>query len=339
MDKLKVAVIGVGHLGKAHVRVYSELPNVELVGVVDINEERGESIAEKYSTSYFSDAGDVIDRVDAVSIVTSTSTHFEIARKFLEHKVATIVEKPFVNTVEQADELIELGTKNGVPIQVGHIERFNPAVMAIKDYVKDPKYIESERISPYSFRSSDIGVVLDMMIHDIDIILHIVPSKLDRVEAIGVNVISKTEDIANARLEFENGSVASVKASRVSASKVRVIRIFSLDSYVSLNYQKNSAMIYKKSPGIEEKMAGLKNIDITKISDPRELLLGELLTVKHVDMAGHEPLKKELESFVDCVINKSTPIVTGEHGREAIRVADIICKKIDIKKKEILSKH
>ena len=327
MSRLKVAVIGVGHLGKEHARVYAELPGVELVGVVDIQRKQAEKIAQQYNTQYFLNHKEVIDKVAAVSIAVPTKAHYGIAKDFLQHGVHVMIEKPMTGTVSEARELIAISKAKGVVLQVGYIERFNPAIDAIKKLSINPRFIECHRLSPFTFRSADIGVVLDLMIHDIDIILHITGSKVKKFDAVGVNVISDKEDIANVRIQFQNGCVANVTASRVSITSMRKMRLFSENSYISIDYQKKDALIYKKSPKLTLKALNISEMDVSTIADLKSYVFGDLLKIEHIKMDNCEPLKKELESFVDCIVEHKEPVVSGEEGLKAIEVAnDILCE-------------
>ena len=329
MEKLKVAVIGVGHLGKEHARIYAELPGVELVGVVDIHKEQAEKIAQFHKTCCFGDYKEVIGKVSAVSIVVPTKSHYPIAKDFLLRGVHVMIEKPMTGTIREAKELIEISNTKGVVLQAGYIERFNPIIDAIKKLSINPRFIECHRLSPFTFRSADIGVVMDLMIHDIDILLHITGSKVKKFDAIGVNVISDKEDIANVRMQFQNGCVANVTASRVSLTPMRKMRLFSEDSYISIDYQKKDALIYKKSPKLTLQSLNIGEMDISTIADLKSYVFGDLLKMEHIKIDDYEPLKRELESFVNCVIGNKKPVVSGEEGLKAIEVANDIVYEIE----------
>lgn len=329
MQKLRIAVVGVGHLGKEHARIYKKLPEVELVGVVDIQAKQAEKIAQLYNTYPFLNYRNIIDKVDAVSIAVPTKSHYPIAKEFLQHGIHVMIEKPMTGTVPEAKELIEISKKKNIVLQAGYIERFNPAIIAIKKLLINPKFIECHRLSPFTFRSADIGVVLDLMIHDIDIILHITGSKVKKFDAVGVNVISDKEDIANVRIQFMNGCVANVTASRVSLTPMRKMRLFSEDSYISIDYQKKDALIYKKSPELTLKKLNISGMDVSTIADLKSYVFGDLLKIEHIKMDDDEPLKKELESFVNCIKEHNEPIVSGEEGLKAIEVANDILHEIE----------
>jgi predicted dehydrogenase len=295
-QKLKVGIIGIGHLGSRHLKVYAELSDkVDIIGVCDIKAERAEKLASHYKVPFLTDYRQLAGKIEAVNICTPTESHFEIAEFFLANKIHAFVEKPITTTVEQADKLIALARRDNLKLQVGHIERFNSAFESIKHFTQDPLFIECHRLNNFPHRSLDIGVVMDLMIHDIDIILGIIPSPIKDIQAVGVNVLTPLEDIASARVTFENGCVCNLTASRVSEEVMRKIRIFQKDTYISLDYVKQEAFIYKKHQQ-----------QILKHSLPIE---------------KEEPLKKELEHFIGCVREDKTPLVSGVEGREALTVA------------------
>ncbi len=329
MEKLKVAVIGTGHLGKEHARIYSEMPGVSLVGVVDTNKDAGEAVALRCKTRYFSSFKEILNEVDAASVVVPTKFHYEIAKELLENGIHVLVEKPMTGTVSEAEDLIQLSQQNSIVLQPGFIERFNPALEAIKKLDVSIKFIECHRLSPFTFRSADIGVVLDLMIHDIDIILYLSKSKVKKIDAVGVNVIADKEDIANARIQFENGCVANITASRVSFEPMRRIRLFSENSYISLDYQKQEALIYKKSPELTLKSIDAERKGVSNITDLKNFSFGDMLKIERIKMNNEEPLRKELKSFLDCVKKGTQPIVSGEEGMNAIKTADLIREEIN----------
>jgi predicted dehydrogenase len=328
--KLKIAVIGVGHLGKEHARIYSDMPDVSIAGIVDISKKKGEEAAKRYNTRYYSSYKEILDKVNAASVAVPTKSHYEITKELLKNGIPVLVEKPMTGTLSEAEELIRLSKRNNTVLQPGYVERFNPAIQAIQKLNVSLKFIECHRLSPFTFRSADIGVVLDLMIHDIDIILYLSKSKVKKIDAVGVNVISNKEDIANARIQFENGCVANITASRVSFEPMRKIRLFSEDSYISLDYQKQEAMIYKKSPKLTLKSINVEDRDVSTIKDLKSFVFGDLLKIERIKMDNQEPLKKEIESFVNCIKNGKNPVVSGEEGVEAIKTANII--KGEIKK-------
>jgi len=302
MEKLKVGVVGVGHLGAIHSKVYSRLDNVRFVGVCDCNLARAIEIGQKFKTASYSDYEELFDKVDAVSIAVPTSLHYNVAKDFLKHKIHVLIEKPITKTLSEADELIDIAKANGVILQVGHIERFNSAVLAIEPYLKKPKFIECQRLGPFHKRVKDVGVVLDLMIHDIDIVLGLMKQDVINIEAVGLSTISDYEDVANVRLMFEDGTIADITASRITKDAVRKMRIFQENSYVSLDYITQEAAIFRKT---EDKIVKEK-----------------------IKIRKKEPLKKELKSFIDCVKNQKRPIVSGVEGRRALQVALAIVEKI-----------
>ena len=328
MEKLKIAVIGTGHLGKEHARIYSEIPEVSLVGVVDIDKNTGEAVAQRCNTKYYSSFKEILNRVDAASVVVPTKSHYEITKELLKNGIHVLVEKPMTGTVSEAEDLIKLSKETSAILQPGYIERFNPAIEAIQKLDITLKFIECHRLSPFTFRSADIGVVLDLMIHDIDIILDLSKSKVKKIDAVGVGVISDKEDIANARIQFENGCVANITASRVSFEPMRKIRLFSENSYISLDYHKQEAIIYRKSPELTPKSIITENTDISTIKDLKSFVFGDLLKIERIKMNNQEPLRKELESFVSCINNDEQPVVSGEDGIKAIKAATIINEEI-----------
>ena len=295
MDKIRVGVIGVGHLGSIHAKIYKEVKNCSLVGVSDIDKARLNQISSVLNVSVYTNYKELLDKVEAVSIAVPTKLHYKIAYDFLKHKIHTLIEKPFTTDLKQADSLIKLAKKNKLILQVGHIERFNSVFSATKKIIREPKFIECHRLSPFPNRSLDIGVVLDLMIHDIDIVLGLVNSPIKKIDAVGVPVLTQFEDIANARITFKNGCVCNLTASRVSDEWMRKVRIFQKDTYISLDYRDAQACVYKK-----------KGLKITKVDLPIE---------------KEEPLQKELESFLSCIIEHKEPIVSGAVAKEALRVA------------------
>ncbi len=295
MHKIKVGVIGTGYLGALHARLYKEINGCVLAGICDIDKNRLQEVARELSVPGFSDYRELFSKVDAVSIAVPTKLHHAVAKEFLKAGIPCLVEKPFTSNLKEADSLIKLAQKNKLILQVGHIERFNSAFAAAQKYFKDPYFIECHRLSAFPNRSLDIGVVLDLMIHDIDIILGLVNSPVKKIDAVGVNVLTPFEDIANARITFSNGCVANLTASRISDEPMRKIRIFLKNAYISLDYRNQQAYIYKKEA------AG-----ITKEAMPIE---------------KEQPLKKELSSFIDCVSAGKEPVVSGEIAREALALA------------------
>jgi len=315
MKKLRVGVIGVGYLGQFHAEKYARMNDVELVGVVDIEKKRAETVAEKVNTTPYTDYKSLFGNVDAVSIAAPTSVHFVIARDFLKKNIDIMIEKPITETIAEADELIHLAESRDLIIQVGHLERFNPAIVALKDIVKKPMFIESHRLSIFQGRCTDVSVVLDLMIHDIDLILNFVRSELSAVYASGVPVVSEHVDIANARLEFENGCVANVTASRISTKNERKIRLFQRDAYVSVDFSKKEITAIQQTG----------NVDCGLIPG---------MDVKQISFETGDALENELKSFINAVTHRETPEVTAKMGRDALEIALNIMDQI----KEVVRK-
>jgi len=313
MKTIRIGVIGVGHLGFHHARVYSTLEGVELAGVVDSNPDRAMKVSLEFGAPLFTATEELLAKgVDAVSIVVPTSAHRAVALQCIEAGVDVLVEKPIAATIEEAEAIVEAARKHNRIVQVGHIERFNGAVVALMEAVKNPRFIECHRLSPYPNRGDDVSVVLDLMIHDLEILLALVGAEVVQVDAIGVPVFSKFEDIANARMRFANGCVANVTASRVSMEKMRKIRIFASDAYVSTDYSAQEVIIYRKKPG---EMAP----NVTPM---------EMIDIEPLDVHKEEPLKRELESFVGCVRERKRPLVSGEDAFAALRLAQRVMDAI-----------
>jgi predicted dehydrogenase len=332
-DVLKVAVIGAGSLGKEHARLYAALrgSGIELTGICDVNRVQAVHFAEKYRTRVLDSIDEAAAAADAFSVVTPTHTHFEIAKTLLGHGKHVLLEKPMTENSAQAAELVELARKHRVILQVGHVERFNPTFKYMESIATDPRFIEAHRLSPFPARSTDIGVVLDLMIHDLDVVLAFVKSPVANVDAIGIPVLSATEDIANARLRFENGCVANLTASRVSAERLRKIRVFSggaNTSYVSLDYRAQEGFIYRIARDGEEESSLLKKLLAAKDSTIVSEFAGKRIVREPVPIEKDEPLKLELQSFVRCVRQQQTPVVSGESGKRALDLAMEITRQI-----------
>ena len=333
-DVVKVAVLGVGGLGQHHARIYTEMEqagDVEFVGLYDPNLERAREIAEKNGVRALESMEAALQHADGVSIVTPTVTHHELASKFLKAGCHVLVEKPITDEAGQAAELVQLAQEKDRVLQVGHVERFNPVFDYLQSVAKEPRFIETHRLSPYPARSMDIGVVLDLMIHDLDIVLAFVDSPVKEVDGVGVPVLSASEDIANARLKFENGCVANLTVSRVSPERMRKIRVFSggeTTSYVSLDYQKQEGYIYRiAADGAEESSLWQKLLHAKDSAIVSEFG-GKKVVREPVPIAKDEPLKLELQHFVECVRERQTPKVSGEAGRQALEVALEITRQI-----------
>lgn len=302
MKKIRVAVIGVGKLGSIHARIYSQISGVKLVGICDINQRRASEIARKLRTDFYTDYRPLISKVDAVSIATPTKLHYKIGIDFLNHKVHCLIEKPITSDLKEAANLLQLAQEKNCILQVGHIERFNPAIQAIAKLPGAPRFIECHRLAQFSPRVKDIGVVLDLMIHDIDIVLALVKSKIKSIDAIGVKVLTAHEDIANARIKFQDGTICNLTASRVSDERMRKIRIFKENAYISLDYYQQNAIIYCK----------IKN----------------RIMAQSIPIKKEEPLKAELKSFIQCIREETKPLVSGQDAYAALKLAFQILTKI-----------
>lgn len=328
--KLRTAIIGAGKMGEIHAKVYHQLPQSELVAIVDTDEKRAKQLAKKYKCPYYTDCAEVLDKVDAVTISTPTVAHKDTAVLFIEKGVAVLIEKPLALNVAEAQEIVDLAERHNVTVAVGHSERCNPVVQAMKRLDIEAKFIEAHRISPYPFRSTDIGVVMDVMIHDIDIILSLAGSDLKKVDAVGIGVIEEDkEDICNARLVFDNGCIANVTASRIALKTERKVRVFSKQAYLSLDYFKKTGTVIKANTDnieVVEKIRKLKNagkFDLLKAG------WTDLVHYEKLKIDDREPLRVEQESFLAAVADKTTkPEVTAREGLAAMQCADMIMQSI-----------
>lgn len=295
MQKIRIGAVGIGHLGSIHAKIYAQSKNCSLDAICDTDKTRLDTISSELKVAGFADYRKLFGRVEAVSIAVPTKLHYKVAAEFLQHKIHCLVEKPFTTNLKEADLLIKIAKNNKLILQVGHIERFNSAFSATQKLIKEPKFIECHRLSPFTGRSLDVGAVLDIMIHDIDIILGLVPSRIKKIESVGVNVLTQSEDIANSRITFGNGCVANLTASRISDETMRKIRIFQEDAYISLDYKNAAACVYKKK--------------------------GNAISKENLPIEKEQPLQKELESFINCVTENKKPLVSGEVAKEALAVA------------------
>ncbi len=302
MSKIKTAVIGVGYLGKFHAQKYAALPDSQLIGVCDNNAANAQKIAADLGVEAFTDYHKLLDKVDAVSIVVPTQKHFEVARACLEKGVHVLLEKPITVTVAEAQQLVDIAAKNKLVLQVGHLERFNPAILALDAVLTEPLFIESHRIAPFNPRGADVSVILDLMIHDIDIILDIVGKPVKRIEAKGVTVLSKDIDIANVRLEFDNGCVANVTASRAGLKSERKMRLVQSDAYITIDFQNKKLGIHRKGNG--EMFPGVANID----SQEQTFEQGDALMA-------------EIKAFLHSIKTDTPPVVSGVDGKRALETA------------------
>ncbi|NUQ82536.1 MAG: Gfo/Idh/MocA family oxidoreductase [Bacteroidetes bacterium] len=327
---MKTAVIGVGHLGKLHTKMYAQLPSSELIGVYDVNQEQAQTVAGEFKTRAWSSMEDLIREADAISVVTSTPHHHDVAMKVIAAGKHLFIEKPITTTLTEARAVIDAARSAGVTLQVGHIERFNPAVLALEKYDIKPMFIESHRLAQFKLRGSDVAVVLDLMIHDIDIILHLVRSPVTRVDANGVGIVSGSIDIANARLQFENGCVANVTASRISQRPMRKMRIFQENAYLSVDFSEGNCEVFRlASP--DEPSGGLA------------MMLGQIdvgpvkrnIVYEQPEKPDVNALSWELDRFLKAAATGTEPPVTGEDGYRALEVAQMIIREIQTNLKKI----
>jgi predicted dehydrogenase len=337
--KLRVAVLGTGSLGREHARLYAELTNtgqIEFAGIFDTNAETARKIAAKCNARIFDSVAEAAANSDALNIVTPTVTHFELAKHLLQQGKHLLIEKPMTDDSAQAAELIQLAQRHNCVLQVGHVERFNPVFKYLESAAPEPRFIETHRLSPYPARSTDIGVVLDLMIHDLDVVLAFVKSPVTSVDAVGIPVLSKSEDIANARLRFANGCVANLTVSRVSPERMRKIRVFSGPTnpcYISLDYRAQEGFIYRIARDDEEKSSILKKLLAAKLGVGKDSAIvsefgGKRIVREPVPIAKDEPLKLELRHFVNCVREKQTPMVSGESAKRALDLAFEITRQV-----------
>src|SRR6266513_1024151 len=302
MKKIRVGVVGVGHIGSNHARLYPEIPSADFTAVYDLDLGRGNAIGKKFGAATATSLDEFIKMVDAASVATPTNTHYAVARSLLTKGKHVLVEKPITDNTAHAAKLADLAACNGLTLQVGHVERFNPVLIALEKHLTHPRFIEAHRLSPYPERSTDIGVVLDLMIHDLEVILHFVRSPVQSIDAVGVPVLSCSEDIASARLRFENGCVANVTSSRISPERMRKIRVFQEDAYLSLDYQNQSGEIYRR--------------------------IGGRIAREKVEIEREEPLKRQLMSFIECAGTGRKPRVSGFEATAALELAVEITKRL-----------
>ena len=320
---IKIGVIGVGHLGVHHVKHYNDLNNTILIGIHDIDIVRGKQIANKYAIKFFLNLKTLIKNVDAVSIVTTTTHHFEIAKLCIINKKHVFIEKPITVTLEDADELIKLSKKYGIIIQIGHIERLNPSLLALKPYAIKPKFIEIQRLAPYSERGSDVPVVLDKMIHDIDILLSLVDCPVISLQATGMSIITDSLDIAHARIKFKNGTVASIMSSRIAQNDIRKVKIFQKNLYATLDLLLGLTEVYKIMKNQSHDVNIIKSVPFLR--NNKKLFI----TYEKPLIKLNDALKEELKNFIQSILGNEKPIVDGESGRNALALAIQIQNKIN----------
>ena len=327
---LRTGVVGVGHMGAHHARAYSALPDSNFSAVFDTDSDRAAAIARKHGAQAYGSLAEFAAAVDAATVCTPTVTHFDVARTLLQNGVHVLVEKPIADTPDRARELARIASNAGCVLQVGHIERFNPVLAALESKLCNPRFLEVTRLSPYPNRSTDIGVVLDLMIHDIEVILHLVRSPVTSIDPVGIAVLSRGEDIANVRFHFESGCVANVTASRISQDRVRKIRVFQENAYLSLDYQKQSGYLLRLAetgeiPGSTlQKLIGLAADQsiVTEVS-------GHRIVREPVAVEKGDPLERELTDFLDCARSGASPKVTGYQAAAALDIALEITRRIE----------
>lgn len=308
MNKIRVGVVGIGYVGKFHAEKYAGLPEAQLVGVADANRKKAEESADRFHCLPFFDYRELFGKVQAVSIAVPTSLHFPVAKEFIQERIDVLVEKPITASLEEAEELVELAKDKGTILQVGHMERFNPALMALEGILGKPMFIESYRMGSFIERAIDMDVVSDLMIHDIDIISTMVKSRIKWIHSVGVPILSSKLDIANARIQFEDGCVANVTASRVSLEKMRKLRIFQRDAYISIDFITQKVSVYRKSNNLESPIPGVE--------------------IESVHVQRKDALEEQLKKFLFSVRTRKPPLVTGEDGKRALEVAHRILQEI-----------
>ena len=324
MKMLNIGIIGTGHLGKIHSKLMKEVTRANLVGVYDLNFDIAKKVAEELELKAFENMEQFLDEVDAVSIVATTSAHHNLIKKAFEKNVHVFVEKPITTTIEQAEEVVKISKDKNLKLQVGHIERFNSALLSLEKYNLDPKFIQTDRLAQFNPRGTDVAVVLDLMIHDIDIILSLIKSKVKEVRASGVAVVSDNIDIANARIEFENGAIANVTASRISQKKMRKMRMFQKDSYISVDFNSGVSEVFRLISPTDLSMEHFLSFGEIGVGENKKSVIYEQPEIKEVNA-----LKHELQLFVNAVLDDKQPVVSGEDGLRALKIAEIILKKIE----------
>lgn len=324
MRKIKVGVVGTGHLGALHTKMFKQISNCELVGIYDSNPEQAKAVSESLNVPSFSNLDFLLSKVEAVSIAATTSAHYELAKNCMEAGIHIFIEKPITTSIEEGEILVKLAEEKKLILQVGHIERFNPGLVSLEKYIDNPKFIQSDRLAQFNPRGTDVAVVLDLMIHDIDIILSLVKSDVKQIEASGVAVVSDHIDIANARIVFENGAVANVTASRISQKKMRKMRMFQRDTYIALDFVTGVSEIYRLIPPDSQSSADSISFGEIGVGEKKKKLIYEQPQPKELNA-----LEYELELFVNSVAENKKPVVSGEDGLKALKVAQIIIQKIE----------
>ena len=323
-EALPVGVIGCGRMGKHHCRVYSQMPGVQFVGVYDSYATNAQAAAQQYGCRAFASLQEMLGEVKAVTIATPTQYHAEMAKPCLLAGIACLIEKPLARSVEECRQIVDWAKQGKATLQVGHSERFNPAVRAVAKLNLAPRFIETVRVSPLTFRSIDVGVVLDMMIHDIDIVLALVKSPVKDVVATGVSVIGATEDVCDARITFENGCVARLNGSRMAMKVERRLRIATADAWVAVDYAKKEGLIFRRLANLETIRETVAKVRSGEITDPTRLNYAEMVKFERLHVEDAEPLRAEQEAFIDAAIHHTRPIVSGEDGMASVDLAQRI---------------
>jgi predicted dehydrogenase len=321
MNRIRIAVIGVGHLGQAHARILAELPEAELVGVVDTNHDQAERVAERWNTTAFKDYRNLFGRIDAVTVVTPTIHHCDVTCAFLREGIPVLVEKPIAISLDEADEMISLAEEKNLPFQVGHIERFNPAFESLIQRRIQPKFIEAERHGPFTGRSTDIGAVLDLMIHDLDLLLALVGGPVRHVEAMGMTVFGGHEDVVNARLIFKSGCIAHVTVSRASQQPKRRLRVWAPEGYAGIDFVARKLLLVQPSEELRQRGIPVATMTPEERAQLKDQVFGRYLQTLEIDCQHVDQLTNELKHFIKCVQTGRTPRVTGADGREALDLA------------------
>jgi predicted dehydrogenase len=321
---LKIGVLGAGHLGKIHLKLIQQISAYELVGFYDPNEEMAKSVAAEFGYQRFESIDDLIAAVDVVDVVTPTLSHYDCASRALRNSKHVFIEKPITHTIEEAKSLMQLSHEASVKVQVGHVERFNPAFMQARQFIGQPMFIEGHRLAQFNPRGTDVSVVLDLMIHDLDIVLSVVKSNVRKISASGVAVLSNTPDIANARIEFDNGCVANLTASRISMKNMRKCRFFQKDAYISVDFLKRESEILNMKDVEGEPDPFSMTIDLGQGRGQKEIMFNK------PKIEEHNAIQLELSSFADCIINNTTPEVTIDDGYKALEVAYKILERLKL---------
>ena len=328
MTRLRMAVIGVGHLGKEHARILSSMPDVELVGVADVNEDQAQAVAQRHQTRSYGDYWPLLNQVDAACIVVPTIYHLEVAKDLIERQISVLIEKPMAASLVEAEQIHSLAQTHNVVLQVGHIEAFNPAFEELMQRPLRPKFIQAERVGTFTGRSTDIGIVHDLMIHDLDILLRLVKSPVRHVEGVGVSIFGGHEDVANARLHFSNGCVAELTASRASPNASRKMHIWAAEGFAKVDYAKRQLTMIQPSEQVRDNGLDPMTMDSLSVARLKEDLFTRHLQTYHLDCNHTDQLTCELKDFVHSVTTGESPRVTGDDGLSAMALADRILEKI-----------